>query len=48
MTDPDFMASILRGLPGVDVNDPGVQAALLASQQPPNKEQDKRDDASKE
>jgi 26S proteasome regulatory subunit N10 len=26
--DPDFMASLLAGLPGVDVNDPSIQAAL--------------------
>ena len=38
MSDPDFMTSFLSTLPGVDVNDPGVQAALLASQQAGNKQ----------
>ena len=28
--DPDFMASLLSGLPGVDVNDPSIQAALAS------------------
>jgi len=28
--DPDFMATLLAGLPGVDVNDPSIQAALAS------------------
>ena len=39
--DPDFFTSILGNLPGVDVNDPAIQAALQSSQQRPDQPSDK-------
>lgn len=33
LNDPDYLSSVLGSLPGVDINDPSVQAALLSSQQ---------------
>lgn len=43
--DPSFVNSLLSGLPGVDPNDPKIQAAMA---QMTKKDDDKKDGESKE